>query len=35
MDIYDFMSLLSKNNIEVISDYDIENEVSNAKELLA
>ncbi|HHD79029.1 UPF0175 family protein [Sulfurovum sp.] len=35
MDIYDFMTLLHKNNIEVIGDYDIESEVSNAKELLA
>ena len=35
MDIYDFMSLLSKNAIEVISDYDIEGEVAKAKELLA
>ena len=35
MDIYDFMALLSKNGIEVISDYDIEDEVANAKRLLA
>jgi len=35
MDIYDFMSLLSKNAIEIISDYDIEGEVAKAKELLA
>jgi len=34
MDIYDFMTLLSKNQIEVISDYDIEDEVANAKRLL-
>jgi len=35
MDIYNFMALLSKNGIEVISDYDIEDEVANAKRLLA
>jgi predicted HTH domain antitoxin len=35
MDIYDFMALLKKNNIEAISDYDIEDEVANAKRLLA
>ncbi|MEA2048592.1 MAG: UPF0175 family protein [Campylobacterota bacterium] len=35
MDIYDFMVLLHKNDIEAISDYDIESEVSHAKELLA
>ena len=35
MDIYDFMSLLNKNAIEVISDYDIEEEVAKAKDLLA
>ncbi len=35
MDIYDFMSLLNKNAIEVISDYDIEEEVAKAKEFLA
>ena len=35
MDIYDFMSLLSKNAIEVISYYDIEEEVAKAKDLLA
>ena len=35
MDIYDFLALLHKNNIEVIGDYDIESEVANAKELLA
>ena len=34
MDIYDFMALLSKNGIEVISDYDIEDKVANAKRLL-
>jgi len=33
MDIYDFMALLSKNKIEVIGDYDIEDEVANAKRL--
>ncbi len=35
MDIYEFMSLLSKNGIEAIEDYDIEEEVANAKRLLA
>ncbi len=35
MDIYEFMSLLSKNGIEVIEDYDVEEEVANAKRLLA
>ena len=35
MDIYDFMALLSQNEIEVIGDYDIEDEVANAKRLLA
>lgn len=30
MDIYDFMALLSQNEIEVIGDYDIEDEVANA-----
>jgi len=30
MDIYDFMVLLFKNKIEVIGDYDIEDEVANA-----
>ena len=35
MDIYEFMTLLSKNGIEVIEDYDIEEEVANAKRLLA
>lgn len=35
MDIYDFMTLLSENEIEVIGDYDIEDEVANAKRLLA
>jgi hypothetical protein len=29
------MALLSKNNIAVIDDYDIESEVANAKRLLA
>ena len=33
MDIYEFMTLLSKNGIEVIEDYDIEEEVANAKRL--
>ncbi len=35
MDIYDFMAILSKNKIEVIDDYDIEDEVATAKRLLA
>jgi predicted HTH domain antitoxin len=35
MDIYDFMALLSKKNIAVINDYDIESEVANLKRLLA
>ena len=35
MDIYEFMALLKKNNIEAISDYNIEDEVANAKRLLA
>ena len=35
MDIYEFMALLSKNKIETIHDYDIEDEVANAKRLLA
>ncbi len=35
MDIYEFITLLSKNGIEVIEDYDIEEEVANAKRLLA
>jgi len=34
MDIYDFMAILSQNKIEVISDYDIEDEVANANRLL-
>ena len=34
MDIYEFMTLLHKSGIEVIGDYDIENEVNNTKELL-
>ena len=34
MDIYDFMALLSKNNITVIEDYNISNEVLIAKTLL-
>ena len=34
MDIYDFMHLLAENNIEVISDYDIEDELNKAKELI-
>ena len=35
MDIFDFMALLKKNNIETITDYDIVDEVTNAKRLLA
>ena len=35
MDIYDFMALLSKNNIAVIDDYNIADEVANDKRLLA
>ena len=35
MDIYDFMTLLSKNSIAVIDDYDIEDEVAMAKRLLS
>jgi len=35
MDIFDFMALLKKNNIETITDYDIVDEVANAKRLLA
>jgi len=34
MDIYEFMKLLSKHQIPVIDDYDIEDEVANAKRLL-
>ena len=34
-DIYEFMKLLSENKIPVIDDYDIENEVANAKRILA
>jgi len=35
MDIFDFMALLKKNNIETITDYDIVDEVANARRLLA
>lgn len=35
MDIYAFMDLLGKNDIEVISDYDIEDEFEKAKALLS
>jgi len=35
MDIYAFMDLLGKNNIEVMSDYDIEDEFEKAKALLS
>jgi len=35
MDIFDFMVLLKKNNIETITDYNIVDEVANAKRLLA
>ena len=34
MDIYDFMALLSKNNIAVIDDYNIADEVATARRLL-
>ncbi len=34
-DIYEFMKLLSKNQIPIIDDYDIEEEVKNAKRILA
>ncbi len=33
-DIYTFMKLLSDHKIPVIDDYDIEDEVANAKKLL-
>jgi len=34
MDIYEFMSLVSKNKIEIIDDYDIIDEVNNIKKYL-
>ena len=34
MDIYEFMKLLSQYKIPIIDDYDIEDEVENAKQLL-
>ncbi len=34
IDIYSFMILVSKNNIAIINDYDILDEVSNAKNIL-
>ena len=34
MDIYEFMKLLSEYQIPVIDDYDIEDEVAEAKRLL-
>ncbi len=34
MDIYEFMSFVSKNGIPVIDDYDIEDEVAFAKSIL-
>ena len=34
MDIYEFMDLVSKNEIPVIDDYDIEDEVALAKSIL-
>lgn len=34
IDIYEFMTLLHKNNIPVIDDYNIEEEVRIAKRLL-
>ncbi len=33
MDIYEFMNFVSKNGILVIDDYDIEDEVANAKRI--
>jgi len=35
LDIYEFMTLLKKNKIEVIDDYDIEDEVLLSKEEIA
>ena len=34
MDIYEFMSFVSENNIPLINDYDILDEVSNVKRIL-
>ena len=34
MDIYEFMSFVSKNGIPVIDDYDIEDEVAFAKKAI-
>lgn len=34
MDIYEFMKLLSQYKIPIIDDYDIEDEVESAKQLL-
>jgi len=33
-DIYDFISLLNKNSIPVIDDYNIEDEIKNIKSLM-
>lgn len=35
MDIYEFMKLLSEHQIPVIDDYNIEEELANAKSILA
>ena len=35
MDIYEFMKLLSEHQIPVIDDYDIEDEVANAKRIFS
>ena len=35
MDIYEFMKLLSEHQIPVIDDYDIEEEVANAKRIFS
>ena len=34
MDIYEFMKFLSQHKIPIIDDYEIEEEVANAKRLL-
>jgi len=34
MDIYEFMTFVSKNGISVIEDYDIADEVATAKSIL-
>jgi predicted HTH domain antitoxin len=33
-DVYDFISLLNKNSIPVIDDYNIEDEIKNIKSLM-